>query len=341
MNGRSSTRRLPTRALPTISPRPAANSGRPCWSSGWSRSSRRAEPMRQRLPWRLRRQCRKLLRPHHPLPRRPSLPLRREITACPGPASGTCAICHVGSAPRHRRRAAFGAGRTPAPRQVRVALVIGNSAYRSATPLTNPANDAADLANVLRDLGFEVIEGGDLDKRGIDDTVREFGRKLDRRRRSRCLLRRPRPAGRPARTISCRSTPSSSAPATSLRGDRASTKSSRQMEAAQRVNLVFLDACRDNPLARTLARSLGMRSATVGAWPGSHPERGRHHVRLRDPARQRRARRRRPQQPVHRGAAQAHRARTAWKSAPLMKRVRADVIAGNARKAGTVGSFRR
>ena len=37
------------------------------------------------------------------------------------------------------------------------------------------------------------------------------------------------------------------------------------MESEQRVNLVFLDACRDNPLARTLARSLGTRSTTVSS----------------------------------------------------------------------------
>ena len=37
-----------------------------------------------------------------------------------------------------------------------------------------------------------------------------------------------------------------------------------QMEAEKRVNLVFLDACRDNPLSRSLARSLGTRSTSVG-----------------------------------------------------------------------------
>src|SRR5262249_38807328 len=37
-----------------------------------------------------------------------------------------------------------------------------------------------------------------------------------------------------------------------------------QMEAEPRVNLIFLDACRDNPLARSFARSLGTRSASVG-----------------------------------------------------------------------------
>jgi uncharacterized caspase-like protein len=37
-----------------------------------------------------------------------------------------------------------------------------------------------------------------------------------------------------------------------------------QMEAEPRVNLVFLDACRDNPLARSFARTMGARSASVG-----------------------------------------------------------------------------
>jgi uncharacterized caspase-like protein len=36
------------------------------------------------------------------------------------------------------------------------------------------------------------------------------------------------------------------------------------MEVAKRVNLVFLDACRDNPLARSLASSLGTRGIAVG-----------------------------------------------------------------------------
>jgi uncharacterized caspase-like protein len=38
-----------------------------------------------------------------------------------------------------------------------------------------------------------------------------------------------------------------------------------QMEAEKRVNLVFLDACRDNPLARSFSRSLGTRSTSVGS----------------------------------------------------------------------------
>ena len=43
-----------------------------------------------------------------------------------------------------------------AQKDVRVALVIGNSAYQNAEPLNNPVDDARAMAKVLRDAGFEV-----------------------------------------------------------------------------------------------------------------------------------------------------------------------------------------
>jgi len=36
------------------------------------------------------------------------------------------------------------------------------------------------------------------------------------------------------------------------------------MESEAQTNILFLDACRDNPLARNLARAMGTRSAAVG-----------------------------------------------------------------------------
>jgi NAD(P)H-hydrate repair Nnr-like enzyme with NAD(P)H-hydrate epimerase domain len=41
----------------------------------------------------------------------------------------------------------------------RVALVVGNGGYSFATRLANPANDAADVAKALREIGFDVVEG--------------------------------------------------------------------------------------------------------------------------------------------------------------------------------------
>ena len=43
----------------------------------------------------------------------------------------------------------------------RLALVIGESAYRSVTPLPNPANDATQMSKLLTDAGFEVTAAAD------------------------------------------------------------------------------------------------------------------------------------------------------------------------------------
>jgi formylglycine-generating enzyme required for sulfatase activity len=69
----------------------------------------------------------------------------------------------------------------PALADKRVALVIGNSAYQSITPLDNPKNDARLMADTLRSLGFSLVGGRaqlDLDKGGIDRAVRAFGAQL-------------------------------------------------------------------------------------------------------------------------------------------------------------------
>ena len=63
--------------------------------------------------------------------------------------------------------------------QKRVALVIGNSAYKYAGDLSNPKNDATDMAVVLRKDGFhQVIDGFDLDKPAFDRKVQDFGAAL-------------------------------------------------------------------------------------------------------------------------------------------------------------------
>ena len=66
----------------------------------------------------------------------------------------------------------------PAHAEKRVALVIGNSAYKSVGWLDNPKNDATLMAETLRSLGFTLVGGGaqlDLDKSGIDRAVQNFG----------------------------------------------------------------------------------------------------------------------------------------------------------------------
>jgi hypothetical protein len=63
--------------------------------------------------------------------------------------------------------------------QNRLALVIGNSAYlKGDLRLTNPVNDATDLAQVLRQLNFEVIEKTNLGKREMESAINQFSQKL-------------------------------------------------------------------------------------------------------------------------------------------------------------------
>jgi tetratricopeptide (TPR) repeat protein len=56
----------------------------------------------------------------------------------------------------------------------RIALVIGNGAYPELGALPNPPNDARAMAKALRALGFDVIEGINLDHEAFEHTVRDF-----------------------------------------------------------------------------------------------------------------------------------------------------------------------
>jgi uncharacterized caspase-like protein len=58
----------------------------------------------------------------------------------------------------------------------RVALVIGNGAYKNTAALTNPPNDAADVAEALKAIGFKVTLKIDLEKRQMDQAVAQFAR---------------------------------------------------------------------------------------------------------------------------------------------------------------------
>ncbi|MDS4070414.1 MAG: caspase family protein [Candidatus Competibacter sp.] len=63
----------------------------------------------------------------------------------------------------------------------RTALVIGNGAYQDA-PLRNPVNDARDMAAKLREMGFQVIERLDADRQAMRLALREFEQQLRQRR---------------------------------------------------------------------------------------------------------------------------------------------------------------
>jgi hypothetical protein len=154
----------------------------------------------------------------------------------------------------------------PAAAAKRVALVIGNATYRHAGALANPVNDASDMAAALRKLGFEVILGLDLDKQGFDAKVRAFSQALADADTGVFFY-----AGHGLQVAGRNHLLPVDAELKSERDLDFETVALdfvlRQMELGREglTNIVFLDACRDNPLARNLARSMGTRSAGIGS----------------------------------------------------------------------------
>jgi caspase domain-containing protein len=153
----------------------------------------------------------------------------------------------------------------PATAEKRVALVVGNSAYAQANPLPNPVNDAGDMAAALTEVGFEVILGLDLKKPQFDAKVRDFARALERADVAVFFY-----AGHGLQASGRNYLVPVDA---SLQVERDLDFEAvsvdfvlKQMELERegKTNVVFLDACRDNPLARNLARSMGTRSTAIG-----------------------------------------------------------------------------
>ncbi|MBF0264427.1 MAG: SUMF1/EgtB/PvdO family nonheme iron enzyme [Gammaproteobacteria bacterium] len=62
-------------------------------------------------------------------------------------------------------------------KQNRIALVIGNSDYKNA-PLTNPGNDATDMTKVLKRQGFKVTKLINANQQKMEEAITKFGKKL-------------------------------------------------------------------------------------------------------------------------------------------------------------------
>jgi len=132
----------------------------------------------------------------------------------------------------------------------RTALVIGNSNYKSA-PLRNPANDARDMAKALRGLDFEVIERLNASKKDMVLAIDEFYKRLKRADVGVFYF-----AGHgmqiqgvnyliPVKAYVTSETDIQweAVPAGKVLG--------KMYEAGNKLNIVILDACRDNPFKRS------------------------------------------------------------------------------------------
>ncbi len=146
----------------------------------------------------------------------------------------------------------------------RVALVIGNGAYQHTAILPNAPNDGRAVAEMLRRLDFEVLEGIDLDRDGTEDLIRQFSRTLRGADVGLFFY-----AGHGLQVSGANYL----VPVDAELQDEADLDFEaielntilNQLERQPRTNIVLLDACRDNPLSRNLARSMGAsRSTAIG-----------------------------------------------------------------------------
>jgi len=149
----------------------------------------------------------------------------------------------------------------------RVALVIGNAAYKDSR-LANPVNDATDIAGALQQVGFKVILRRNAGTRDMRQAIREFGTELRRAEVGLFYF-----AGHGIQVkgnnylVPIGADIESEADAEDLAID--ATYVLRTMEEAQvKVSIVILDACRNNPFARSFrssARGLAQMTATTGS----------------------------------------------------------------------------
>lgn len=147
----------------------------------------------------------------------------------------------------------------------RVALVIGNAAYRDA-PLSNPPNDARDMAAALRRTGFEVIELIDGTQKEMNRAIAKFGERLSN---DSVALFYYAGHGMQVRgknyliPIDAQITNE-----TSIRVESVDVDGVLDQLGSSELNVVILDACRNNPFERRF-RSLGGGLAQMDAPKGS------------------------------------------------------------------------
>ena len=145
----------------------------------------------------------------------------------------------------------------------RVALAIGVERYQNAPPLTNPANDARLIGVSLEKLGFDVQTVTDPDYETMKRALRDFGRRLEGASVAAFYYagHGMQVAGRnfllPTDAALLREA--------DLRYEAFELQAVLdEMDSPGRTNIIFLDACRDNPLRDAFTRRLGSRGMTVG-----------------------------------------------------------------------------
>lgn len=146
---------------------------------------------------------------------------------------------------------------TAASAERRVALVLGNSQYQHAPALLNPVRDAQAISARLKELGFEVVSGFDLTKLQTQETIAQFAKQV--RGADIALFFYAGHGLQVSGSNYLLPVDAALEDETSLDFEAVQVDFIlRQMSRETSVRLVFLDACRDNPLAEVLAKAGGL-----------------------------------------------------------------------------------
>ena len=152
---------------------------------------------------------------------------------------------------------------TAANAERRVALVLGNSQYQHAPPLANPVHDAEAMAERLKNLDFEVVSGFDLTKLQTQATIAQFAKQV--RGADIALFFYAGHGLQVSGSNYLLPVDAALEDETSLDFEAVPVDFIlRQMSRETSIRLVFLDACRDNPLAEVLTKTAGVKGASSG-----------------------------------------------------------------------------
>ncbi len=146
------------------------------------------------------------------------------------------------------------------PDEARVALIIGNSTYKTA-PLANPANDAADLAHALERKGFKVLVRENVSERGLKEAVDTFSKHLRKGGVGLFFFAGHGIQLKEQNFLIPIDVGFDSEADLTFKSISAEYVLSLMAEAGNRVNVVILDACRNNPFQqakRSISRGLGV-----------------------------------------------------------------------------------
>jgi uncharacterized caspase-like protein len=149
----------------------------------------------------------------------------------------------------------------------RIALVIGNAAYRR-DPLDYPVNDARLVADALRRAGFEVVQRENLDRGRLVEALREFGERLGETTVAVLYYAGHGLQLRDRNYLIPIDAEIRSADEIPIAGVDLGYMLGRMSQAKSRINIVILDACRNNPFegrpGSALPQGLAQTDAPVG-----------------------------------------------------------------------------